>query len=253
MNESKNVLLVGELSRAFDKFSEGLKSYYDTVKVELGTAEFETAVEGKLPALIVIYIEEFIKWKLFPVKKCMNEIAEAKIPVAVVAKAEDAKAVKNYLSGIDVETLEQPIDFENVLETFSRLMLLEDGTQAKQSGKKKIIVVENDNESVKIIANTLGQKYDVLFAPTIGDAFAFYGKYQGELIVFDYSMSGCSGANALKMFKEAASTRDVPVICIEDSANKDNIKEAIALKPTGILLRPLIKEELVDLVEKTIK
>lgn len=249
---SKNVLLIGEFGREFDDFHEGLKSYYPTVKVELGTSDIETAITDSSFGLIVIFIEGFVKWKHFPIKKCAKDIIKKNIPVLLVADGEDVEAVKSYLSEIHIESVEKPVQIQDLTSTIGRIMSESENNWSATVHKRKIIVIENDKDTINTIAKSLGMIYDVYFVPTVGDAFVSFGKGAADLIIMNYSMPKQDGACALKMFKNATATRDIPVVCIENEENKYKIQECLDLNPAACVLRPINKEMLLDLTDKYI-
>ncbi|MBE5968959.1 MAG: response regulator [Lachnospiraceae bacterium] len=249
---SKNVLLIGELSREFDSFHESLKSYYPTVKVELGTSDIETAITDGSFGLIIIFIEGFIKWKHFPIKKCAKDIIKNNIPVALIADSEDVAAVKSYLSEIHIEAFERPIQINELVASFKKLMSESKGDWSSVVHKRKIIVVENDKDTINVIAKSLGMIYDVYFVPSVGDAFVSYGRNGADMIMMNYSMPDCDGASSLKMFQKANATRDIPIVCIENEDSKYKIQECMELNPAACLIRPVTKDLLLEITSKHI-
>ncbi len=249
---SKNVLLIGELSREFDSFHESLKTYYPTVKVELGTSDIETEISGGSFGLIVIFIEGFIKWKHFPIKKCAKDIIKNNIPVALIADSEDVAAVKSYLSEIHIEAFDRPIQINELVKNFNKLIKDSKGNWSSAVHKRKIIVVENDKDTINVIAKSLGMIYDVYFVPSVGDAFVSYGRNGADMVIMNYSMPNSDGANSLKMFQTANATRDLPIVCIENEDSKYKIQECMELNPASCLIRPVTKDLLLEITSKYI-
>ncbi len=249
---SKNVLLIGELSREFDSLHESLKLYYPTVKVELGTSDIESAITDGSFGLIVIFIEVFVKWKHFPIKKCEKDIIKKNIPVVLISDSEDLAAVKSYLSEIHIEAIERPVQISELVECFNKLMSKSNSNWPSAVHKRKIIVVENDKDTINVIAKSLGMIYDIYFVPSVGDAFVSYGRNGADMIMMNYSMPNTDGANSLKMFQVANATRDIPVVCIENEDSKYKIQECMELNPAACLIRPVTKDLLLEITSKHI-
>ena len=107
--------------------------------------------------------------------------------------------------------------------------------------KKRILLVEDDSGSRKLMSIVLGRTgYEVIPAgngvealDTIGEAEPF------DLVIMDLELPGLSGDKVILQIRDALSTRDVPVI-VTTSCDRGSplVQEALRAGATRILYKP---------------
>lgn len=70
-----------------------------------------------------------------------------------------------------------------------------------------------------------------------------------ELILMDLKMPRMSGLDTLIRLKGNALTRDLPVVILTTSSSQDEIKKCMVAGALGFLTKPLIPEELIELIK----
>lgn len=106
--------------------------------------------------------------------------------------------------------------------------------------KKKILVVEDNSESRKLLALVLGRAgYDIAEAATGLDAIDQAHATCPDLIIMDLALPGINGDEATERIKADASTRHIPVI-VNTAFDRGSalVKRAIAAGAAKILYKP---------------
>ncbi len=65
-----------------------------------------------------------------------------------------------------------------------------------------------------------------------------------DLIVLDYEMPVCDGRQALEMIRSEKETADIPVIFLTGRGDRESVRNVMALKPQGYLLKTMPDEEI---------
>ncbi|MCQ2749895.1 MAG: response regulator [Clostridia bacterium] len=71
-----------------------------------------------------------------------------------------------------------------------------------------------------------------------------------DLILLDYEMPVCSGAQFLEMLHSEAQTKDIPVIFLTSRSDEETVRKVLELGPQGYLLKSQSKENIVEAISK---
>ena len=114
--------------------------------------------------------------------------------------------------------------------------------------KKHILVVDDSGTMLNTIKAWLEGPYRVSLVNSATNALTFLSRQTPDLILLDYEMPVCSGAQLLEMIRNNEAISDIPVIFLTGHADADSVKEVLSLKPNGYLLKSTPKEQ----IERTI-
>lgn len=132
-----------------------------------------------------------------------------------------------------LEEYVKPLDANSVASKIQDL--LERVTSGEQM--KKILVVDDSGAMLRNLMELLEDKYIVSLANSAVNAFKVIQKDKPDLILLDYEMPVCSGAQFFEMLKAEEEISDIPVIFLTSRGDEETVKEVIALKPAGYILK----------------
>jgi len=115
--------------------------------------------------------------------------------------------------------------------------------------KSHILVVDDSGTMLNTIQEWLGEKYRVSVVNSALNAITFLGKSIPDLILLDYEMPGCSGAQLLEMLRADTRTDSIPVIFLTGRDDPESVKRVLSLKPSGYLLKNMPKEYIIKQVD----
>ncbi len=118
-----------------------------------------------------------------------------------------------------------------------------------ESGKKRILVVDDDGVMLRAMNNWLSKKYEVFLANSGMNAITLLSQRKVDLILLDYEMPVASGLQVFEMLKNESSTAEIPVIFLTGKDDKDTVMKVLSSKPKKYLLKTLPPEELVEAVD----
>lgn len=118
--------------------------------------------------------------------------------------------------------------------------------------KKHILVVDDNVMMLKVIKEHLHDKFDVATAVNGKVALKFLERRTTDLILLDYEMPQENGPAVLAKLRASKATRNIPVIFLTGVTETKKIKEALALKPQGYLLKPIDYDKLMQEITKVL-
>lgn len=120
--------------------------------------------------------------------------------------------------------------------------------QENNSGKKKLLIVDDSNTIQQFMKKLLQNDYQVDSANSAVSAIRCITLERPDLILLDYDMPVCDGAQVLQMIRSETDFEDIPVIFLTGRADAATVSKIIPMKPEGYMLKTLKPEE----IKKTI-
>lgn len=121
---------------------------------------------------------------------------------------------------------------------------------------QKILVVDDDNVSVKVIINHLKEAHYLVDSANQGkEAWEMLTQYPEEyaVILVDRMMMGVDGMELLRRIKQSPPLQNIPVIMITGQAQPEEHVDAIAAGVFDFLYKPIEKDLLLFLVQKALE
>ena len=142
--------------------------------------------------------------------------------------------------------------FQNLLPdvTDPSFLFGDSGIPAPVSTRRHILVVDDDVRMLKVLKEHLHNDFDVATAVSGKVAMKFLEKKHTDLILLDYEMPEEKGPDVLARIRANESTKNVPVIFLTGTTERDKIAKALIHKPQGYLLKPIDREKLLETITK---
>jgi excisionase family DNA binding protein len=121
-------------------------------------------------------------------------------------------------------------------------------TDALESGKRKILVVDDDVELVELISDVLDKdgRFEVRTVNNGFDAGMMVKEYHPDLIVLDIMLPDINGKEVCQRVRSDSTMDDVKIICISGMVEQDKIEDLRASGANDFLQKPFEVDQLVD-------
>jgi len=143
------------------------------------------------------------------------------------------------VTNVIIESFVRPVNYDDIVE-HTKKHIIEFNAKSE---KKNILVVDDSPTYLRLISEWLEINYNVNVCPSATAAFHMIDNRRPDLILLDYEMPICNGAQFLQMLHSERHTKDIPVIFLTSRDDSDTVKSLIALKPQGYLLKNQTKEQ----------
>ncbi len=108
-----------------------------------------------------------------------------------------------------------------------------------------ILVVDDNNENLKVVGNLLKEKnYKIAMATDGASAFKILESNKIDLILLDIMMPGMDGFEVCRILKENPETKDIPVIFLTARIETVNIVKGFEIGGVDYITKPFNKDEL---------
>ena len=121
-------------------------------------------------------------------------------------------------------------------------------TDALESGKRKILVVDDDQELVDLIVDVLEKdgRFEVRPVNNGFDAGMMVKEYRPDLIVLDVMLPDINGKEVCQRVRADSTLEDVRILCISGMIEEDKIQELKLAGADDFLHKPFVIEELIE-------
>ena len=126
------------------------------------------------------------------------------------------------------------------------------GRQPESPDRPRILVVDDATIIHKTIKGYLDSRYEVATAISGKIALRFLKTKEVSLILLDYEMPDLNGPAVLEELRKDPYLAAIPVVFLTGINDTEKIKNALALKPQGYLLKPVDKESLLAKIRELI-
>ena len=116
--------------------------------------------------------------------------------------------------------------------------------QTQSPDRPRILVVDDATIIHKTIKGYLDSRYEVATAISGKIALRFLKTKEVSLILLDYEMPDMNGPAVLEELRKDPYLSSIPVVFLTGINDTEKIKNALALKPQGYLLKPVDRESL---------
>ncbi len=125
-------------------------------------------------------------------------------------------------------------------------------TDALDSGKRKILIVDDDEELVELIVDVLMRdgRFEVKSVNNGFDAGMMVKEYRPDLIVLDVMLPDINGQEVCQRVRKEKAMDDIRIICISGMVEEDKIEELRAAGANDFLHKPFEIETLIERISK---
>ncbi len=121
-------------------------------------------------------------------------------------------------------------------EVDSYLHIIQD-ENLEEEQKKKILIVDDSALMLQAIKNLLCKDYIIETADSGLAALRCIVLDRPDLVLLDYEMPICDGKQILEMMRAEKSMADIDVMFLTGAGDPERVKNVMALKPAGYLLK----------------
>ena len=120
--------------------------------------------------------------------------------------------------------------------------------------KQKILIVDDNNDNLKVAANILKSNDNIIWLAVNGKTAIEIAKIkQPDLILLDIQMPEMDGLEVCKRLKEDMETNEIPVIFMTARTDVESIKEAFEVGAADYITKPIKQFEIIARVKTQLK
>ena len=139
-----------------------------------------------------------------------------------------------------------PIEHENAMTEVEEYLSKRQAQEAQEEAdhRPKILVVDDSGTIRMGMKRLLEEDYAITLAESGVAAIRTITLNRPDLVLLDYEMPVCDGRQTLEMLRSEQAFSDLPVIFLTGRSDPDSVRNVMALKPAGYLLKDLKQSDI---------
>ena len=251
----KKLLLIGKMNDLMKDLNEFLQRYFRIQLCAENTANAMGMIKVISPDLILINLVGIFDMDTTIFERIQNDFPG--IPVITIGTEADHRYFTKYYQSEQFTRLTRPIENTDVMDAICEILNLDknkvkEGETIPDDGRKKVLVVDDNAQTLRTIKDMLDKKYNVSLANSGMKAMTSIGKNRPDVILLDYEMPVCDGRQTLEMIRADEDLTQIPVIFLTGVNDREHIEAVLKLMPAGYLLKPAVAEKLITAIEKAV-
>lgn len=170
----------------------------------------------------------------------------AKIPVIGVTGQRSKATALKFLGKGATSYLLKPVTKEELLAKVREVY----EKDQEQKSKKKILIVDDEVESLLYYKAMLSESYHVMALNSAKSALDYLLQTVPDLIILDYQMPLFNGNKLFQIIRTMNKVKEVPIVFLTGMTEKELLIECAELMPEGVILKSSGKEILLQKIEE---
>jgi two-component system OmpR family response regulator len=121
-------------------------------------------------------------------------------------------------------------------------------TDALESGKRKVLIVDDDQDLVELLSDTFQRdgRFEIKTANNGFDAGMLVKEFRPDLVVLDIMLPDINGKEVCQRIRGDSTMDKVKVICISGMVEQDKVNDLKAAGADDFMQKPFAVEKLLD-------
>jgi excisionase family DNA binding protein len=121
-------------------------------------------------------------------------------------------------------------------------------TDALESGKRKVLIVDDDQDLVDLLSDVFDKdgRFDIRTANNGFDAGMLVKEFRPDLVVLDVMLPDINGKEVCQRVRSDDSLESVKIICISGMVEQDKVSDLRAAGADDFMQKPFKVEDLLD-------
>jgi excisionase family DNA binding protein len=121
-------------------------------------------------------------------------------------------------------------------------------TDALESGKRKVLIVDDDEELVELLSDTFARdgRFEIKTANNGFDAGMLVKEFRPDLVILDVMLPDINGKEVCQRVRSDSTLEMVKIICISGMIEQDKIADLKASGANDFMNKPFTVDKLLD-------
>ena len=121
-------------------------------------------------------------------------------------------------------------------------------TDALESGKRKVLIVDDDKDLVELMADAFARdgRFEIKTANNGFDAGMLVKEFRPDLVVLDVMLPDINGREVCQRVRSDSSLDDVKIICISGMVEQDKVSDLREAGADDFMQKPFTVDKLLD-------
>ncbi len=239
------IVIISSSTQKMHDLVNAMESTYRTQGILMTNGNLLSEMKAGIPDCIVVYAEGLSRTKLFGVMDLRENADTLHVPLLLIADENDVNIFKMHVKPGPDAVIDTTSSYTDIRLAIDRLC----ATSEKVSS---VLVVDDDPVALKLVKSYLEENYKVNCVKSGMLALKFLEKQKPDIILLDCYMPEMNGPQTLQLIRNMPDLKRTPVVFLTGNSEREMVMSCLNLHPSGFLVKPVKKEDLIKKIEQTI-
>lgn len=242
------IMVVGNTISITDAVAKVLMKKNQVVRSSLMIEEFQRAFEQEDPDLVVFCLQTATMEQIAQLVKKNKEMDLLSKEIVIVGDEKQRQMFKSV--AIRFQPLEWSLerDLSGLMDQIDEIM--RNNPLYEELYLKRILVVDDDVRGGAYIKSLLQGEYDAVVAENGIEAIHLLGTMKIDCVIISYDLESMPGKQLYQKIRSQKNSEKLPILFMTANRSKDVILDCVALKPQGLLIKPLLQKDVLEALHK---
>lgn len=242
------IIFVANISKPASEIFNSLSQKHETMMLNFNKENLVKKISEENPILIIVYSKELSRDDVQALHLMLSDDKTKRFPVLFIGSENDYRDYITPWGGNIAGIVLTPAVLSIVIDKISLVLesihqkngdvnLSIQKNEPEKDERRHILIVDDDSVMLRTMVNILKDTYRTTVAKSGTAAISLLGTQKPDLILLDYLMPVCDGLQTLQMIRSEETTKDIPVFFLTGVSDAECVKNAMALKPEGYILK----------------
>lgn len=242
------IMVVGNTLSITDAVAKVLAKKNHIVRSSLLIEEFELVFNQEDPDLVVFCLQTATMEQIAHLVKRKKEIGLIDKEMVIVGDEKQRQMFR--VIAVRFQPLEWSLerDLSGLMDRIDEVM--RNNPMYEELYLKRVMIVDDDIRGGAFIKSILQGEYDSVVAENGIDAIHMLGMMKIDCVIINYELDSMSGKQVYQKIRSQKNFEKIPILFMTGNRSKEVIMDCVALKPQGLLIKPLIQKDVLDALHK---
>lgn len=241
-------MVVGNTISITDAVAKILIKRNQVIRSSLMIEEFQMTFEQEEPDLVVFCLQTATMEQIAQLVRNQKEMGLLNKEIVIIGDEKQRQMFKTV--AIRFQPLEWSLerDLAGLMDRIDETM--RNNPLYEELYLKRILVVDDDVRGGAYIKSILQGEYDAEVAENGIDAIHLLGTMKIDGVIISYDLESMPGKQLYQKIRSQTNSEKLPILFMTANRSKEVILDCVALKPQGLLIKPLLQKDVLEALHK---
>lgn len=242
------IMVVGNTISITDSVAKTLMKRNQVIRSSLLIEDFQMVFEQEDPDLVVFCLQTATMEQIAQLVKKQKEIGLLNKEIVIVGDENQRLMFKAV--AVRFQPLEWSIDrdLSGLMDRIDEIM--RSNPMYEELYLKRILIVDDDVRGGAYLTSILQGEYDSVLADNGIEAIHFLSSLKIDGVILSYDLESMPGKQLYTKIRSQKNAEQLPILFMTANRSKEVILDCVALKPQGLLIKPLLQKDVLEALHK---
>lgn len=242
------ILVVGNTRAVTDTVAKTLGKKNQIILSSFVIEEFEQIFGSEDPDVVILCLKTATMEQIAELVKSNGKLGLLKKEMVIIG--DEKERLMFQVIAIRYQPLEWSFErgLEGLQEKIDETMRM--NPMYEELYRRRILIIDDDRRTATFLQEMITDEYDVLICENGIEAINILSKRKVDGVIISYELESMPGPQIYQKIKGMKGYETLPAFFITANRSKNIIMDCVNLKPQGLFIKPVQKQDILETLHK---